>query len=530
MANVTIDIATEFKGRAAFKQAETSVSSLDKAVNKLGKQFLGLFAVDKIIAFGKASVKAFAEDQKSAALLANTVKNLGLAFEQPAIDDYIAKLEKSAGIVDEQLRPAFQNLLTTTGSVTKSQELLTQAIDVSRGSGVDLATVIQDLDNAYVGNTKGLKKYNLGLTAAELKASSFTDIQKKLTAQFSGASAAYLDTYAGKMDILATAADNAKETIGKGLIDSLTLLSGNTSVSDIATQMQDFATYTSDALVGISDLAKGLSSIKLPSWFDKVAGVITGGLSKPILDYFANRGAKLRTPATGASTIEDYNMVADGKAQAAALKAAEAKAAKRAKELAAAQAKQTKALKDQSALKKQSALFDLQQIELVAALKGKLSDEDKKRAELQLAILQGDEDTAAKLTAQIADAIDKTGKLKTYLLDASNVTDPFKSWLDSLQKVAAQLATISAFNAQVSGNGSSARGTGFADLSNTTQGLVTGALQGQAGVTKGGDVYVTVQGSVVSQTELLDAVQNGLQLQSLSGSPSVIGRIAGMFG
>jgi hypothetical protein len=79
-----------------------------------------------------------------------------------------------------------QTLLTTTGSLVNSQKMLAQAVEISRGSGVELSTVVQDLNNAFVGNTKGLKKYNLGLTQAELKVASFADIQKKLNDQFSG--------------------------------------------------------------------------------------------------------------------------------------------------------------------------------------------------------------------------------------------------------------------------------------------------------------------------------------------------------
>jgi hypothetical protein len=183
MANVTIDIAAEYKGNPAFKKAEKDVSSLEKSVKKLGKQLASVFAAQKIYAFGKASLKAFEEDQKSVAALGNAVKNLGLAFESPRIEDFISKLSKSAGVADEELRPALQALLTTTESVTKSQQMLSDAINISRGSGVDLATVSQDLANAYVGITKGLKKYNLGLTQAELKSSSFLDIQNALNKQ-----------------------------------------------------------------------------------------------------------------------------------------------------------------------------------------------------------------------------------------------------------------------------------------------------------------------------------------------------------
>ena len=128
MADLRIDLAAEFRGKKAFKEADKSVTSLDKAVGKLGKQLASVFAVTKVIQFGKASVKAFIEDEKAANQLAVAVKNLGLAFAQPQIDNYISKLEASSGIVDEKLRPAFQALLTTTGSLTKSQELLGIAI------------------------------------------------------------------------------------------------------------------------------------------------------------------------------------------------------------------------------------------------------------------------------------------------------------------------------------------------------------------------------------------------------------------
>ncbi len=52
----------------------------------------------------------------------------------------------------------------------------------------------------------------------------FADVQEKLNKQFSGANAAYLDTYAGKMGVLGTAAGEASEIIGKGLIDALMIL------------------------------------------------------------------------------------------------------------------------------------------------------------------------------------------------------------------------------------------------------------------------------------------------------------------
>jgi hypothetical protein len=544
MANVKIDVAAEFKGKKAFDQAGKSVGGLEKGVEGLAKKFAGLFAAKKLIDFGKSSVKAFMEDQKSVALLANSVKNLGLAFETPAIEDFIGKLSRSAGIADEQLRPAMQSLITTTGSAAKSQELLTQAIDISRGSGVELSTVVQDLDNAYIGNTKGLKKYNLGLTQAELKTMGFAKVQDKLNQQFKGSNAAYLDTYAGKLDILKTAAGEAQETIGKNLVDSLALLGGDTSVQGLADSMSKFATFIGDAIYGLGTLISKLQDVNaaMPDWLKKLGGlaikISPGGQTLDLLKKLSEYGANARNTATGASTIEDYNMTADAKAQALARKKAEAAAAKRAKELAALQTKQTKAVKEQALLKKQSSLFDLQQIEIIAALKGKLSEEDRKRAELQLAVLQGDTAQATILSAQIADSIDKTGKLKAYLTDFELKNDPFKAWMDSLEKIANKVSTISK-DAQTLPQTTDTQGKtspALPSTNSTTVGQYTYGYTG-TGTGQGGSTYMDYLAShpapIVVQFQGSDAVTNALRdsfvSSSMDGSFSQINRNVGAF-
>ena len=57
MADLRIDLAAEFRGKKAFKQADKAVSGLDKAVGKLGKQMASVFAVSKVYAFGKIWIK-----------------------------------------------------------------------------------------------------------------------------------------------------------------------------------------------------------------------------------------------------------------------------------------------------------------------------------------------------------------------------------------------------------------------------------------------------------------------------------------
>lgn len=520
MSDIKVGIIADDKTSKGIKSAQKNVSSLDKTIGKLAKNFTALFAADKIIAFGKASLKAFEEDQKSAALLANTMKNLGMEFASPVLEGYISNLSKTAAVADDELRPAMQKLLTQTGDYFKSQEILNQAIEVSRGSGVELATVTQDLAAAYVGNTKGLKKYNLGLTQAELKTMKFTDIQKKLTAQFKGSNAAYLKTYAGQMEVLKVAAGEAQETIGKGLVDSLSLIAGNGSVQSLADAMQSFADFTSNAIYGLGSLISKLKGLKdaTPGWLSGLALQVPLGPASKALSILSKYGEKeinktLENPSTLMFKKDEANNRLNNEQF------------KKQQKLAADQLKATKALtaeqKKQALLKKQSTLFDLEQIQLVAALKGKLSDEERDRVKLQLALLQGNEEEAARLSAKIADTIDKTGQLKRYLSDLTFTNDPFKNWMDSLEKIAAKAASISSMAAGTGATSTAPSGT--ADYGGNIIGSLVPNFTPTTQYNTGGaatTVNVQVDGKTIASA-LLD--------QSLSGNQAYVDRRTGGF-
>jgi hypothetical protein len=130
--------------------------------------------------------------------------------------------------------------------------------------------------------------------------------------------------------------------------------------------------------------------------------------------------------------------------QTAAEKAAEAAAKKRAADLVKATAKNTAELKKQTALKKAGTVFDLEQIQLVAALKGKLSENEKLRVEAQLALLNGNEAVATKLTNQILAAQDASGNLAKFLAALPNAKNPFEyldAYLSYLANKAAAVLT-----------------------------------------------------------------------------------------
>lgn len=431
MAELRIPIIVENKGKKALGDVDKGVKGLSKSFKKLAGAAGIALGTAAVINFGKKAAQAFIEDEKAASQLAVAVKNLGLAFDTPRIEEFISNLSKASGVADDVLRPAMQKLLQTTGSVAKSTELLTQALDISRGSGVDYETVVNDLSMAYVGQTRGLRKYSLGLSQAELKAMKFSDVQDKLNKQFSGANAAYLDTYAGKMAVFGTAAGEASEIIGKGLIDALMILSGDTTVDELAVSMETLASNTAKAVTELAKLVKGVVNFGTESYgkVDNFADDITD-----FLDRLTGHEERIAERARAAATagMGGYPSSALGGTfvdpNAAARKAAEAAAAKRAKELAALQKKTLDTQKKALALQKASKTLNLEAISIETALKGKISETDRISLLLQKAILEGNASLATQLSDQLEAATKRQNELRALLLTTPEAPNPYRNW------------------------------------------------------------------------------------------------------
>lgn len=356
-ADVRIDIAAEFTGKKGFKQAETATDKLNKSVKKLAGGLLLAFGTKQILAFGKASVKAFVEDDKAATALGQTLKNLNLAYGANigTVNGFINRLEMQTGVLDDELRPAMDRLLRATGDVTKSQELLGLALDIAAGTGKSVTQVSQSLQKAYLGQTQALGRLGVGLSKTELATSSFEEIQIRLSELFAGQATAAADTYAGSLAKLTIAGNNAKETIGKGLVDALKTASNSTSTDELITK--------------INNASEAMGN------FIREAGYFIA-ITKQIFD-FQNLSWTFQDPRAfkGMGNVSMTVSSQDTqRADAAAKKAAAALA-----KLTQSQANnQAKILKDkrlaaaidkaQLALAKGSDVFDLDKIQIAAAL------------------------------------------------------------------------------------------------------------------------------------------------------------------
>lgn len=203
-------------------ESNTFGNKVEAASKKVAAAFVAATAAAAALATKLAidGVKAAIEDEQSQIALAKALENAtGATDEQIAsVEKQISKLSLAKGVADDQLRPAFASLTRATGDLTASQDLLTLALDISAATGKDLDAVALSLGKAYDGNNTSLTRLGVGLSAAELKTMSFTEVQQKLTELFGGAADANANTYAGRIERLKVAFDEAKESLGQALL------------------------------------------------------------------------------------------------------------------------------------------------------------------------------------------------------------------------------------------------------------------------------------------------------------------------
>jgi len=291
---ILIDLAAEFTGKKAFKQADTATEKLTKSAKSLAKTFGVAFGTAAVLGYAKASVKAAAADQKAQAQLALALKNVGLERDAASAESYIQRLQSEFGVVDDLLRPSYQQLAIATQNTAETQRLLALSLELSASTGKDLSAVTGALSKAYLGNNTALSKLGVGISKADLKTKSFKEITDELAKTFKGSAAASAATFAGSMAKLGVASENVKEIIGTGIIDALTMLSNDKTVDNLATSMQDLATYTGDVIRGIGVLAVAIKNIPGLSGLNGAALVQAIPILGSYITLLNEAGAKAR--------------------------------------------------------------------------------------------------------------------------------------------------------------------------------------------------------------------------------------------
>ena len=210
-------------------EGSDEIEGFGAKLEKFGKAAAAAFAVAAAAAAAYATklaidgVKAALEDEQAQLRLSSALKAATGATDAQikSTEDYISKMQLATGVSDNELRDSLQRLTVTTRDLNKSQDLLSLALDVSKGTGKDLASVTEALAKAYEGQDTKLARLGIGLSAADLKQQSFNETTKALSDLYGGAAARNAETFQGRIDRLKQGFDEAKEAVGYRLLPIL---------------------------------------------------------------------------------------------------------------------------------------------------------------------------------------------------------------------------------------------------------------------------------------------------------------------
>ena len=265
---VVARILSEYSDKGT-KAAQKDLKAAGKSFDDFGKKVKESFAVAAAasVAFavkvGFDSVKLAMADQQSAAILANTLKNTTNANEAliASTEEYVKATELRLGVVDTELRPSLNALVTATHSVTEAEKLQQLALNISAGRGKDLGQVSIALAKAYDGNFSALKRLGIPLSETLVKSKDFTGIVNELSTAVKGDATVAADSLAGQMERMKLGFDEAKKSLGYALMPAVQSFIDQLN-TQIIPKVQAWIDLNKDKLVaGLKTAADGVVTL-----------------------------------------------------------------------------------------------------------------------------------------------------------------------------------------------------------------------------------------------------------------------------
>jgi len=213
---------------SGFDRINNGLKGLNKSTGGLipGFSNIGLAAT---AAFGAVATgltlaaRAAIEDEKSQVELQRQLERTFGANEEltTSAERYISVTQLRTGTSDTELRSSLGTLVRATGDLTKSQDLLNTAQDISVATGKDLGSVTLALAKASQGQFTALSRLGIPLDESTKKSKDFGKVLDLLEGQFGGAADAAANTFGGKLKIIQAQFGEIVETIGAALLPYL---------------------------------------------------------------------------------------------------------------------------------------------------------------------------------------------------------------------------------------------------------------------------------------------------------------------
>ena len=475
--NVVINFLTKFD-KKGLERATKELKGFDKTVAVSQRALkAGLFAGAvatgfALVKLGKSSIEAALAQEKLDKSLRLTLTSIGAEGLLPNIKVFIEDLQRLTNVTEDVLVPAFRQLVAQTGDVQSSQFLLQKSLDISAGSGAELSSVLDAITKAAVGNFKSIGALGLGFTAAEAKAMGFQKLLINLD-KYAGAAEASTDSFAGQLVRFRISAGEAAETLGEGFITAASFIAtGSANLDIFSAKLEKAAIQAANINVGF--FSKGLGQAAI---YAALIGIETLVGESTTLQEVEKRGQKIADDRylqakgyLGLSQLTIDALELQEKFGKKKLTTEEMLAKIQAQILARSKAL-TKEQRAQEALKKKQAelesIFDMDRINLQAALSRKLNAEDELRVKTLQKLAEGTKDAVdeaqkyvdvlqviadGKITTEEIEMLAKKWGMTTtavllYLQGLFAANDELRKMLGLLDSIATKQKTIASLSA-----------------------------------------------------------------------------------
>ena len=216
----------------AVDNASATLGKIGKETEKLGGATAKLNAASRllgagaIIAFGAASVKAYAEAEASQVKLQEAYRKFPAVADVSiqSMRDLNSAIQAKTGSDDDELAAAEAKLAMYNLTGSQIQKLIPIVNDYAIANGIGVTEAAGKVGKAMLGNAKALKDVGIDFKATGDKAKDFDAIYTALEGKVGGAGEAFGESTAGQLKILQASFSDLQEEVGAQLVPALKTL------------------------------------------------------------------------------------------------------------------------------------------------------------------------------------------------------------------------------------------------------------------------------------------------------------------
>lgn len=214
-----VSILITAKDMASGTLGHVSRSSQQMAAQYQASGMMMIGAAGGIVAALGSTVKAAAAEEAGIKKLSQAMANVGLSYDnsRESLERWIDAQQQATSFADSEQREALSQLILFTNDLTKAQDLLTVAMDVSAGTGKELSSVTTLIGYAMSGNWGMVTRMIPALKQAQTEEERWM----MLRTMFAGQAEAYGSTMEGTWKTFQNNISDFKEAMGDVLIPVL---------------------------------------------------------------------------------------------------------------------------------------------------------------------------------------------------------------------------------------------------------------------------------------------------------------------